>query len=160
MTVADLPSEVDVLAKTLEWFRDQNHFTDDFYIYVDDTKNTNGQILDQVGPHTASTCAIGGVEHAIWLLTKENVFAVREAAFMEEPTTRRRQPVLVLYVAVMRRLNRVARQLYGDHGYETDPLRTIEQVTLIHEFDKVERYEAMRNVLRRALRDARKEAAA
>ena len=159
MTV-DLPSEVEVLAKTLEWFRNPDHFTDSAYVELDnDEKNTNGQLYDQVGPHTASTCAIGGVEHAIWLLTKENVYAVREAAFMEEPTTRRRQPVLVLYVRVMRRLNRVARQLYGDHGYETDPLRTIEQVTLIDEFDTVERYEAMRNVLRRALRDARKEAA-
>lgn len=60
-------------------------------------------------PKVGATCAIGGVEQAIWRLTSHNVRPERHSAAHYETAASGRHSS-VLYAGVMRRLNAIARK--------------------------------------------------
>lgn len=159
MATATLPTEVEVLQETLKWFRNPDHFTaSDYQELVEDAPDgVWDRHQAEIGPYVCATCAIGGVEHAIWRLTRGDVREARGLVKNPEPQTRSRKPLLRLYVGVMGHLNAVARRLYGDESpYDGEgAVQNIEQVTFISEWTEEERREAVRNVIRTALREAR-----
>lgn len=147
-TAVAVPSEVEVLEETLKWFRARSHFTQDMYIEL--KPDAPDAAEGEAGPYVGATCAIGGVEHAIWRLTGKQVYGARGAVKATVPQTRKRDPMIRLYVKVMGRLNGMSKRLYDQPN--------IEQVTLLGA-DESEGRDAMRNVIRTALREARREAA-
>ena len=77
------------------------------------------------GPEVGATCAIGGVEQAIWRLTGKDVSG--ERYWSAKPAIPKRR---TLYARVMKQLNAKACELYGHlKQVDGDPIETVEDVT-------------------------------
>lgn len=93
------------------------------------------------GAHVGATCAIGGVEQAIWQLTGEVVHDDPMAG-VRERLAQRPEPALSgsetprqkLYAGVMRKLNRKARALFPD--LDEGMISTVEEVTYVGDEDE------------------------
>lgn len=109
-----------------------------------------GYRLRSVGDLATSSrhCAVGGVEHAVWKITGEDVRDAREQAKLGR--TRRRARPYLLYARVMRRLNRHARDVPPHR--ENPPYGTVEELSVA----RPKRY--VLGVFERALAEARGEA--
>lgn len=105
-------TEADVLEAAVEQLEKDDGYTSDNYF------RGSWQGLTRPGPNVVATCAIGGVEQAIWRLTKQIVTPERSwAALYEVPASKRHTSVL--YADVMRRLNAIAKKRgYRYSGFE------------------------------------------
>lgn len=145
----------DVIGAALEQIRTEEGYTDGFYFLDEKRERT----LDEPGANVGATCAIGGVEQALWRLTGQVVTGERErAAYPENRQYGRlfspRSTVSRLYFEAMAILNRVAlrtrRAWEFDSGEGVCP---IEQLTFLADRPTVVR------AFRRALKEAEKAAA-
>ena len=139
-------TEVDVLTAALEQLEKPGGYDDSTYF-----RTRDGYTTQYAGDSVGATCAIGGVEQAIWRLTgkvignrQRRLGAYREQAADRSHVTR-------LYAKVMKRLNAVARATPAATQFD-DGGCAIEQLTFLR---------AKRSVLkafRVALEQARGEA--
>lgn len=147
---------VDVIGAALDQIRTQKGYTDGHYFLSVNERND----LPTPGPNVGATCAIGGVEQALWRLTGEVVTREREAAAC--PSNRHyghlKHPRLVaskLYFEAMTILNRVALRSRKSWEFEEGPHQSpIEQLTF------VAGHRAVVRAFKRALVEAKKEVAA
>lgn len=114
-----------VVRTAVEQLSKRGGYTADTYF-----STTSARYLSRPGDSVGVTCAIGGVEQAIWKLTGENVgahvrFRLAQTAVPElegDETPRQR-----LYAGVMRKLNAKARDLFP--VLEGELIDTVEEVT-------------------------------
>lgn len=128
MSVATEVTEVDVIKAAIEQVRRRDGFTDSSYF-----RDTDGEMMtlsDVNGRQVGATCAVGGVEHALYKLTGEIVSARRhKVAGVPVPKIKGRTDAERLYVCVMARANRIAREMFPVNTDSGDPNRTVEEVT-------------------------------
>lgn len=98
-------TEVDVLEAAVTQLEKEDGYTSSHYFL-----HTNGwRDLQEPGPNVGAVCAIGGVEQAIWRLTRQVVTKDRSvAAYGEGPASKRHASML--YARVMDRLNAIAKK--------------------------------------------------
>lgn len=162
-------TEVDVLKATKEWFADPEHYRNDSYHSDGDERGValaSDTYLDKVG----STCAIGGIEHAVYLLAKNGDgksigrriqnWRAKVGWFSgtpDVPTTE--PPYIEAYASAMTRCNRVAVRLFGSQPVFFDrDVTSFEDVTFISEWSPKEQLAAVRKVLATAIREAQRDA--
>ena len=123
MKVSEI-TEVTVLEAAIEQLSKKDGYDPGNYFSTLDEIPGEGQYFLSVpgpGPQVGATCAIGGIEQALWSLTRQNLAEERyQAAYLETAASRRRTSQL--YAAVMQRLNALARKHpayraeYGDEA--------------------------------------------
>jgi hypothetical protein len=163
-----LETEVKVLEAAVRWFReDEDRYTPDWYLADgDDEEITPGR-------EVATTCAIGGVEQAVWLTTgKVLTDEDRHLAYVgrrgseEAPETAVRAEHKTAYWRVMRRLN-VEAVRRGDRGdydkYLGAPETSVGRVADVEDVTQMGResdtFREMMGVFEAALRQAKAELA-
>jgi len=139
----------DVLEAAIGQLSKPDGYTPDTYFA---RRGTECFSLETPGPDVGATCAIGGVEQAIWILTGQIVTEERgEAAFNNRAASKR--TTSRLYAEVMSELNAVARQHRALKAARVDPdspwVCAIEQLT----FSAGKR--AVLNAFRKALENVR-----
>lgn len=157
-------TELDVLKATKRWFASQDHFTPD--LYHQGASPTTNDYLDRV----ERTCAIGGVEHSIYLLAKKDGFeklesfdSVRERLARQVPPKRSalagRPSYLAVYANAMSRCNRLAREKFGKvEKFPGEPVETMEDLTFVEDWDDAKSLRAVRRVLTLAISQVEAEA--
>lgn len=124
-------TEATVLEAAIEQLSKKDGYDPGNYFSVLDADGDVVQ-LQNPGPNVGATCAIGGVEQAIWRLTQQNLTPERyDAAYRETAASKRRTSQL--YARVMRRLNDVARKNRAlKEDFDGDiPGCPIEQLTFV-----------------------------
>lgn len=118
--------ELEVIRLATSLIKRQGGFTADTY-FASELRGCQ----DEPGPDVIATCAIGGVEQAIWMLTGEFVTARRRPlAYLESETevlADSLDETHLVYARVMARLNRVAVTLGAPN---------VEEVTTFHDWDE------------------------
>lgn len=124
-------TQADVVRGAVQQLSKRGGYTADHYFA---SKVGDGYDVEGPGDHVGATCAIGGVEQAIWKLTGESVDTslygeIRERlARQEEPVlTGSETPRQKVYAAVMRKLNAKARKLFPE--LDGEQIATVEEVT-------------------------------
>jgi hypothetical protein len=117
------------------------------------------------GPEVVSTCAIGGVEQGIWKLTGKVVTGSRKQAAYQPESTHYKDETRVLYAKVMKRVNRISKQLFdkqfihdgfGDRRSKGKPFRVdnVERVTFTPGSERAKKQRTLK-VFRTALEEVR-----
>ena len=147
-----LATEDEILVEALRWFGESpERFTPDVYLEGEDEKH-----VDVPGRGVARTCAVGGIEQAVWRLTGENVAAGRQEIQVDGgllyqvknenvPLPDELDETHRLYARVMGRLNRLVAARFADeeivdiedvttmtHNEDTDREAMIEVIELAH----------------------------
>lgn len=144
-------TEADVIDAAIKQFEKPGGFTHEFYFRGKGLSVTTGH----GGPseRVTATCAIGGVEQAVWQMTgrvvdetSRELIAVRDNGI---PAEHGRPRHLVIYQKVMNRVNRIARDLYPEDP-TGDSTGNVEDITLWDDGDTDEtvRRRARTRVLR------------
>lgn len=124
-------TQADVVRGAVQQLSKRGGYTADSYFAAKPGRETS---CDGPGDHVGATCAIGGVEQAIWRLTGESVDPSLYHDIRDR-LARRQEPLFYggetprqkLYAAVMRKLNAKARKLFPELGGER--ILTVEEVT-------------------------------
>jgi hypothetical protein len=138
MSVSDI-TEADVIGAAIEQLSKKDGYDSGNYFSLlskSELDEAEGLVtvytFETPGPDVGATCAIGGVEQAIWRLTGQVVTNERyDAAYHETAASKRH--VSQLYAKVMRRLNSIARAEIKQLDLEEVPTEAcaIEELTFI-----------------------------
>jgi hypothetical protein len=122
------PTEADVIRAAIKQIQKRDGFTTSAYFH--DANGNYMELAEVNGKKVAATCAIGGIEHAIFQLTNEIISEDerRTNAQLATPRSRAKTGALGLYVKTMRRINRLARELYPT-DVDGDKNTTVEELT-------------------------------
>lgn len=113
-----------VLRGAIEQIESRGGFTSSMYF-----KHRGGSWAEpRPGPNVGATCAVGGIEQAIWKLSGEHVDNFRGISPSLAKRQARTHPALPIYAAVMSRVDRLARKLYPE-GPDGTTVRTLEEIT-------------------------------
>lgn len=115
-------TQADVLRAALAHFKSRKGgFTRDAYFSNDE---------EAPGQHAGATCAIGGVEQAIWKLTGQTISEEHRESLGQEQGYPSKEDRFSLYGGVMRKLNAEARKRFPVDE-DGDEIRTLEEVTMM-----------------------------
>ncbi len=116
-------TEADVIREAISRFKSSGGgFTRDAYF----NPRSSNAVSYKPGKNVGSTCAIGGIEQAIWKLTGEDVSEDRyESAKVAVPKWQ------TLYARIMRRLNAKAREMFPTLKHDGEEILTVEELTFV-----------------------------
>lgn len=122
-------TQADVVREAIKQLRKKDGFVTDFFLKPKDPRLLYHH-AQRPGDHVGATCAIGGVEQAIWKLTGKDVTADRVLAQATVPSKSVRN---ALYRGVITKLNAKTRNLYplieDDEDGEMVSVDTLERLT-------------------------------
>lgn len=179
-------TELDVLKATRKWFDDIDHYTADTYHEIkEEIEFSSSDFIDinlyesDYAEKVARTCAIGGVEHSIYLLAKAETGVAgisisdvdrSRLAYTDEPLSVKvigeerllDRPYLETYNLAMSRCNKVTVQIFGNLVRETFyqqawHVENFEQLTDIEGWSTEQAFKAIRRVLNAAIKECKAE---
>lgn len=125
-------TQADVVRQAIKQLRKKDGFVTDRFLQSKD----GADHVQRPGDHVGATCAIGGVEQAIWKLTGKDVTADRDLVRVGGALNKSVRNAL--YRGVITKLNAKARKLYPLDGLN-GPIETLEELTFEDELPVAKR---------------------